>query len=301
MKQYAVTPGLYQEFRFGDKIPGLHLNRLIEDVLRLNGYPTKGCTDCAQPDICDLLSDCSLGGSLPDGEEGAILVFDGTDWVPLDPGNENQILTIIAGVPVWTTSTGLPSGSAGQILYHNGTSWVLLSPGAENSFLRVSGGLPAWVTGNFIPAPASPQSGDLLYYNGTTWTRLARGSNGQFLGVFGTTLTWGPLSFVDDTYPAFASTVIITNISSYNAIPRQTNLGSFRKMHVYGELIPAAAGVTTMQFAGPATRHVIEGFTAQQGGVNLPVTITQVGNVSTASFTVANTNLVDWRFTGTAW
>ena len=62
MKDYVIKPGLYAPFKCGQKIEGLHLNRLIEDVLRENGYPTKSST-CVQPNLCDLLEDCNLGGS----------------------------------------------------------------------------------------------------------------------------------------------------------------------------------------------------------------------------------------------
>lgn len=62
MKDYVIKPGLYAPFKCGQKIEGLHLNRLIEDVLRENGYPTKSST-CIQPNLCDLLEDCNLGGT----------------------------------------------------------------------------------------------------------------------------------------------------------------------------------------------------------------------------------------------
>lgn len=65
MKDYVIKPGLYAPFKCGQKIEGLHLNRLIEDVLRENGYPTKSST-CVQPNLCDLLEDCNLGNTVVD-------------------------------------------------------------------------------------------------------------------------------------------------------------------------------------------------------------------------------------------
>lgn len=57
MKDFVIKPGLYTQFKCGQRAEGLHLNRLIEDVMRENGYPTKS-SDCTQPDLCELVAPC---------------------------------------------------------------------------------------------------------------------------------------------------------------------------------------------------------------------------------------------------
>ena len=46
------------------------------------------------------------GSSLPTGVSGDILYNNGTDWIPLNKGNEDQVLKINSGIPSWQNETG---------------------------------------------------------------------------------------------------------------------------------------------------------------------------------------------------
>lgn len=129
MKDVVIYPGNFGTFEQGQKRVGLHLNRFVRDVLRQNGYPTKSCDSaCLEPNICDLLTDCPGGGSndwddlinIPDTIEdivgaafakGDMLYYDGSNLTRLPIGTAGQVLTVVAGDPVWAT------GGAGASAY----------------------------------------------------------------------------------------------------------------------------------------------------------------------------------------
>lgn len=113
-KEYIGLPGTFREKIKGMKQPGLDFSRLVRDELRANGYPTKECTDvCNQPNICDLLTDCNLGGSTTttvalgltgqdltvtvNGVADTITLPSGGGSITLDPAT-NPALTLLAGV-----------------------------------------------------------------------------------------------------------------------------------------------------------------------------------------------------------
>lgn len=51
MKQYFIKTGFWDTFKIGRKAPGLHLNKVIRDVLRSCGIPCPNCIDdgCNEP------------------------------------------------------------------------------------------------------------------------------------------------------------------------------------------------------------------------------------------------------------
>lgn len=64
MKDIVLFTSGYQTYERGKKAPGLHLNRFVRDILRECGYPCLNCNEsCVEPDICDIISECSSGSS----------------------------------------------------------------------------------------------------------------------------------------------------------------------------------------------------------------------------------------------
>ena len=53
MKEYYIKQGFWGMFRIGRKAPGLHLNRVIRDVLRACGIPCPTCNEgnCNEPQV----------------------------------------------------------------------------------------------------------------------------------------------------------------------------------------------------------------------------------------------------------
>ena len=299
MKQYVVLSGFFQEFKYGKTVPGLHLNRLVEDILRENGYPTKGCTPCIQPDICDLLTDCNLGGgSLPAGTEGDLLYFNGTEWTVLNTSDEGHVLQILGGVPTWDILASLPFGTNGDILYHDGTSWVVLNPGSNGNILTLDFGVPNWAPLNAIASPSGAVNGDILYFNGTTWVRRAIGTSNQALVVQGGVPQWADLVTTGTVNWNATYTNVDTLTGSDN---RYTIVGTHIMLSSLNTITPGAGGAVTVTFNCPAAfgfynvDFVVYTASAQQGVTNLPVTITQNGLQATLTFTVANTNSTTLR------
>lgn len=134
----------------------------------------------------------------------------------LTPGANNQVLTIVGGIPTWSTpssgtvlSVGLsmPSGfvvsnspvtSSGTlavsttlngVLHGNGSGFTA---GSVNLATEVSGILPAASGGTGINTSATP-TGSILYTSAAgTWATLPAGSNTQVLTLTGGVPTWAP-------------------------------------------------------------------------------------------------------------
>jgi hypothetical protein len=85
-----------------------------------------------------------LPGNIPAGSTGNLLVYNGTNWVPLANGASGTVLT--------ATPTGLPTWTA-----------------------------PASSGGGGIAPPGTPLNGDLVYYVNGQWTRLDSGPSGTVL------------------------------------------------------------------------------------------------------------------------
>ena len=127
-KMTVLKPGTFSVGYEGHYLPGLHLERLIRDELRRNGYPTSQSTDgCAQPSICDLLTGCDFG-------ELTTVTWANVTSKP-DPIDDFAALT----------------GTRGDIIYYNAPlgdvnngTWEVLPAGAAFQSLQVIGGVPTW-------------------------------------------------------------------------------------------------------------------------------------------------------------
>lgn len=177
----VIYNGHWTTFQYGQKVPGLDLGRFVRDTLRENGYPTlNDCDGCTQPNLCDLLTDCDLGGS--------------NDWEDLI--NVPQAIQDIEGL----------TPANGDMLYFDGANWVLLEAGVNGQYLSMTGGIPTWAAAaggtddwnNFTNVPQAIQdieavvgvTGDILYYDGANWVKLGIGSAGQALTVVGGLPAW---------------------------------------------------------------------------------------------------------------
>ena len=212
-KNYALLPGTYKEFNYGQKVYGLHLNRLVRDILRDNGYPTQSCDGCAEPNICDLLTDCGVGG--------------GGDWNTLL--NRPQSLLDIAGV----------TGVTGDILYFNGTNWVALAIGSNDQVLTVAGGLPAWAAGgasDYISLSDTPGVygvEDVVPTVNTTTDGLDHNSNNIF--------------FVETSFD-YANVLPISGTSGFTIVPEGATVFGNRAIgRTGGEMTADATGTITFR------------------------------------------------------
>ena len=63
-KDFIILPGFFVE-KDGRHQNGLDLTKTVRTIMQECGFPCDPCgsQDCLQPNICDLLTDCSLGGS----------------------------------------------------------------------------------------------------------------------------------------------------------------------------------------------------------------------------------------------
>lgn len=61
VKQYFIKTGFWDVFKIGKKAPGLHLNRLVRDILRECGIPCPNCLDSSTGGLLDPLT-CFLQG-----------------------------------------------------------------------------------------------------------------------------------------------------------------------------------------------------------------------------------------------
>lgn len=130
MKDFVIKPGLYTQFKCGQRAEGLHLNRLIEDVMRENGYPTKS-SDCTQPDLCELVAPCLT--EIPGGN-GVTEFTELTDTPNNYTGGPGSVVSINS------TSTGLSYGPivVGDLSYLGTFSTV--GPGTITTGVVAGGG-----------------------------------------------------------------------------------------------------------------------------------------------------------------
>jgi hypothetical protein len=92
---------------------------------------------------------------------GAVIVFDGSDWLALPAGSANQLLHIdsVTGKPAWFTQSisvqdilnQLSPGEGSLVVYHSGV-WISLSPGTTG-YALISNGPSALPTYQALPTP----------------------------------------------------------------------------------------------------------------------------------------------------
>lgn len=222
-KNYALLPGMFKEFKYGQKVYGLHLNRLVRDILRENGYPTKSCDGCTEPDICDLLTGCAGGGA--------------ADWNTL--ANRPQNLLDIADI----------TGVTGDILYFDGTNWVDLPIGADGNVLTVSTGIPSWAASaagvsdylSLTDSPANFGAGDdTVPTINTAGDALEHDVNDKFHN-----------SNIRSNLSVFPQT---GTIDSFTDIPiGVTRAGMIMMGRTQGEITPASTGAAVIRLSNNNT------------------------------------------------
>jgi hypothetical protein len=97
-------------------------------------------------------------------------------WEALPIGSEDQILTVLAGLPTWDALSALIDvvfgNLQGSVLYRAGGSWMALPPGAAGQILASNGPAanPAWA-----PRTAEFPSGTVMLFQQTLaptgWTK----------------------------------------------------------------------------------------------------------------------------------
>jgi hypothetical protein len=76
--------------------------------------------------------------------EGDIFYYDGASVVALGAGDDDQVLTLTSGVPVWADRE-LPSPlTEGDIFYYDGANVVALGAGDDDQVLTLASGVPTW-------------------------------------------------------------------------------------------------------------------------------------------------------------
>lgn len=116
-------------------------------------------------------------------------------------GSNNQILSIVAGSPVWVNEASIPQPEG--LIYSNGSVESSITTGSNGQVLAVQAGVPTWVDETSIPQPEG-----LIYSNGSVESSITTGSNGQILGVVSNVPTW-----INNM-----GSSIYTNIGTFNVI-----------------------------------------------------------------------------------
>lgn len=118
-------------------------------------------------------------------------------------GTSGQVLTVVGGVPTWSTITAMinPMTTIGDLIVGStsGVAARLSNPGA-GYFLGSNNSAPAsWVQGNLIPT-VSGHTDQWLYSNGTTasWQSLTQiptqtTHSGQYLTTDGSNVSWATI------------------------------------------------------------------------------------------------------------
>ena len=87
--------------------------------------------------------------ALPAGSAGNILYNNGSTWLPLAPGSNDQVLTMVAGVPAWHKSgiefivssagaNGTITPSDSTAVLYNGSQTFIITPGAGSGIADVT-------------------------------------------------------------------------------------------------------------------------------------------------------------------
>ena len=125
---------------------------------------------------------------------GAVMYYNGTDWVDLGVGTAGQVLQVNAGAtaPEWTSATAGSLTNLSDVNTATATAGnFLLADGTDFESVALSGDATIAATGALTIADnsvdgtdisiASEAAGDVTYFNGTDWVRLAKGTAGQRL------------------------------------------------------------------------------------------------------------------------
>lgn len=113
------------------------------------------------------------------------------NWITsggLATGTTNQALTVVGGLPTWTTLAG--TGTVTSVALSGGTTGLTVSgsPITSSGTITLSGTLVAVNGGT---GQSAVVTGDLLYGSASnTWSRLAVGTNGYILTLSGGIPTW---------------------------------------------------------------------------------------------------------------
>ena len=120
----------------------------------------------------------------------------GTTGLPMSSSsNNNQVLTVLNGVPTWAAPTtgGLanPMTTLGDMLLGAaGGAPARLAPGFNGQLLTMVSGSPAWATFTALTNPMTTPGDLIVGGSAGVASRLALGSNGQVLTVVNGALGW---------------------------------------------------------------------------------------------------------------
>ena len=150
------------------------------------------------------------GGSFssPMTTEGDTLVYSGGASNRLPVGDEDQVLTVVSGVPTWADSASgfaNPMTTNGDLIYQSAGSPARLAIGTNNYVLTVVGGVPTWSASVGFANPMTT-NGDIIIQSGGVPTRLAKGTDGQFLWLASGLPAWRSLAASD--IPSIAASKI---------------------------------------------------------------------------------------------
>lgn len=228
-------------------------------------------------------------------------------------GSGGTILTMVSGVPTWSSpSFTNPMTTAGDIIY-GGTSGSPTRLAGTTGILKSNGFIPSWGSVNLAGADVS---GILTVANGgtgkTTWSGLLFGSGatiadistgtaGQILKVAGTTPTWQ--DFLVTSNEITDLTITNADVSTGAAIDGtkiNPNFGDQNISTTGSSVISGGLAVgTTNQFGVDGSGNIIKinnvttSFPSIQGDVNSILTNDGTGNLSWAASAVNN-----WSLTG---
>ena len=114
------------------------------------------------------------------GQEGAILHYDGIDWVPM----ESPVMDDLEGV--WGTASDdvFAVGRNGLILHFDGIEWNTMNSGTTEDLNAVWGLGPDDVYA--VGGSETTRRHVIVHYDGAVWTTVREGEPYHLLGVHGT-------------------------------------------------------------------------------------------------------------------
>jgi len=225
------------------------------------------------------------GFTIPGQVQGAVLYFNGTNWVTLNPGTDGYVLTThsTGNNPAWTSlpsgialavvapldvdktaaSIGVSARAAHEDHKHDISTASAVSVGATNAEGVATSLARSDHTHAVIDLKLTNQAqGDVIYFNGTNWVRLPASTDGFVLTTHsvGQNPTWAAVPGIS------LATIAPVNVTKAAAAVG-TSVRAAREDHKHDISTASAISIGTVNSEGTATTlarsdhtHSVSGF-----------------------------------------